>query len=110
MKNILICGVVKNAENRLTKNILFCKKLGSYFDNFKMIVYENNSTDNTKKILNLECAKCMINMIDDNTKSKTIDIDNLIDNENNVNCNKCKKFTELSDTITSLIDNLSIKK
>ena len=65
---------------------------------------------NTKKILNLECAKCMINMIDDNTKSKTIDIDNLIDNENNVNCNRCKKFTELSDTITSLIDNLSIKK
>lgn len=67
MKNILICGVVKNAENRLTKNILFCKKLGSYFDNFKMIVYENNSTDNTKKILKsfTEIEKNMVVLSED---------------------------------------------
>ena len=67
MKNILICGVVKNAENRLIKNILFCKKLGSYFDNFKMIVYENNSTDNTKKILKsfTEIEKNMVVLSED---------------------------------------------
>tara|TARA_B100000900_G_scaffold416047_1_gene448708 strand:- start:2127 stop:2609 length:483 start_codon:yes stop_codon:yes gene_type:complete len=60
----------------------------------------------TKKIVNLECAKCMMNMLDDNKGAKSINIENLIENDNTDNCVKCKKYTELSNTINSMIDNL----
>ena len=60
----------------------------------------------TKKIVNLECAKCMMNMLDDNKGAKSINIENLIEDDNSDNCIKCKKYTELSSTINSMIDNL----
>lgn len=60
----------------------------------------------TKKIVNLECAKCMMNMLDDNKGAKSINVESLIENENSDNCIKCKKYTELSDTINSMINNL----
>tara|TARA_B110000008_G_scaffold264225_1_gene288331 strand:- start:175 stop:654 length:480 start_codon:yes stop_codon:yes gene_type:complete len=61
---------------------------------------------NTKKIINLECAKCMMTMLDENKGGKSIDFDKLLDEENDENCTKCKKYTELSGTINSMIDNL----
>lgn len=61
---------------------------------------------NTKKVCNLECSKCMLQMIDNGKSLKTIDIDNLLFNEDNENCVKCKKYTELSNTIQNMIDNL----
>ena len=61
---------------------------------------------NTKKIVNLECAKCMMNMLDDNKGAKSIDLENLIESDNTDNCVKCRKYTELSNTINSMIDNL----
>ena len=61
---------------------------------------------NSKKICNLECAKCMMNMIDENKGMKSIDFDNLFDNENEENCIKCKRYTELSNSLQSMIDNL----
>jgi len=51
MKNIIICGVIKNGIVRIEHNILACDALGKYFDNYKIIIYENNSTDGTKDIL-----------------------------------------------------------
>jgi len=61
---------------------------------------------NTKKIINLECAKCMMDMLEENKGNRTIDVEKLIDDNNNDNCSKCKRYTELSSTITSMIDNL----
>tara|TARA_B100000780_G_scaffold240869_1_gene183169 strand:+ start:7225 stop:7704 length:480 start_codon:yes stop_codon:yes gene_type:complete len=61
---------------------------------------------NTKKIINLECAKCMMDMLDDNKGNRTIDVEKLIDDNNDDNCSKCKRYTELSTTINSMIDNL----
>jgi len=61
---------------------------------------------NTKKISDLECAKCMLNMVQDNKGIKSIDIENILSNEDNENCVKCKKYTELSSTIKTLIDGL----
>jgi len=49
---VLICGIVKNAEKNLENNIELAIKTGKKFDNYKIILYENNSTDNTKNILN----------------------------------------------------------
>tara|TARA_B100000482_G_C12505013_1_gene258124 strand:+ start:295 stop:774 length:480 start_codon:yes stop_codon:yes gene_type:complete len=65
-----------------------------------------NLLTNTKKIINLECAKCMMDMIDENKGNRTIDVEKLIEDDNNDNCSKCKKYTELSNTISSMIDNL----
>lgn len=61
---------------------------------------------NTKKIINLECAKCMMDMLKEKKGNKTIDVEKLIDDNNNDNCSKCKRYTELSTTINSMIDNL----
>jgi len=60
----------------------------------------------TKKICDLECAKCMMTMISDKKSLKTIDLENILDDETDENCIKCKKYTELSSQIKSIIDNL----
>lgn len=49
---VIICGVVKNVETSIEKNINHALKTGDFFENFKLVIYENNSTDNTKAILN----------------------------------------------------------
>jgi len=60
----------------------------------------------TKKICDLECAKCMMAMISDKQSLKTIDLENLMEDETNENCLRCKKYTELSKSLSSVIDNL----
>jgi hypothetical protein len=50
-ENILLCGVVKNAAKYLDKSIRLCIQTGELFNNHKIIIYENNSTDDTKHIL-----------------------------------------------------------
>jgi ClpP class serine protease len=61
---------------------------------------------NTKKICDLECAKCMMTMMSEKKSMKTIDLENILADETNENCIKCKKYTELSSSIKSIIDNL----
>ncbi len=61
---------------------------------------------NTKKICDLECAKCMMTMMSDKKSLKTIDLENILADETDENCIKCKKYTELSTSIKSIIDNL----
>ena len=51
MTNVIICGVVKNVGNLLINNINLAYQLKNKFNKFKLIIYENNSTDNTKQIL-----------------------------------------------------------
>lgn len=51
MFNVIICGVVKNAANYLKQNIERAIELGSKCDKYKIVIYENNSTDDTKSIL-----------------------------------------------------------
>jgi hypothetical protein len=61
---------------------------------------------NTKKICDLECAKCMMTMMSEKKSMKTIDLENILADETDENCIKCKKYTELSSHIKSIIDNL----
>ena len=61
---------------------------------------------NTKKICDLECAKCMMTMMSEKKSMKTIDLENILADETDENCMKCKKYTELSTSIKSIIDNL----
>ncbi len=50
-QKILICGVCKNVEPFLFNTIKSIEKLGKKFDDYAVIIYENNSTDQTKYIL-----------------------------------------------------------
>lgn len=50
-RDIIICGVVKNVKNRIDHNIKLCRELGNRCDSYKIIIYENNSNDGTKEIL-----------------------------------------------------------
>lgn len=48
---VIICGIVRNAERGLTRNIPvmneFCRRLKDY----RIFIYENDSKDRTKEIL-----------------------------------------------------------
>jgi len=50
-ENILICGIVKNCGNKIRLNLNLAIKTGQLFNDYKIIIYENNSTDNTKEEL-----------------------------------------------------------
>lgn len=73
-KNILVCGIIKNGEKTIETNINLSKELGKQFQNYKIVIYENNSSDKTKSILNkyLNDEKCKIIMetIDEETIKK----------------------------------------
>lgn len=50
-EKVIICGVVKNVAKLIEKNIQWAKETAKMFTTSKIIVYENNSTDETKEIL-----------------------------------------------------------
>lgn len=60
----------------------------------------------TKKICDMESAKCMMNMLNEQKGLKSINIDNVADDDTSDNCIKCKKYTELSKSIQTMIDSL----
>jgi len=50
-ENVLLLGIIKNGENVIDKNIDYLIKTSDLFTKSKILIYENNSTDNTKNIL-----------------------------------------------------------
>lgn len=53
--SIIICSIVRDAERGLKRNIPQIKALCDNFKDFKVFVYENDSKDNTKKLLEKWC-------------------------------------------------------
>jgi len=51
-KNIAIIGIIRNVDDCLQKNIKQLSELQNLGLNIKYFIYENDSTDNTKNILN----------------------------------------------------------
>lgn len=49
-KKILITGVVKNGENGFLNSKLCIEGLVQHFEDYRIIIYENNSVDKTKKL------------------------------------------------------------
>lgn len=108
-----------NGESSVTKNSskIETDSLFRIIDNkLKGLVQEMGGSDgnvetkklltSTKKICDLECAKCMMTMINEQKSLKTIDLENIMEDETNDNCLKCKKYTELSKSIGNIIDSL----
>lgn len=50
-KTIIICGIVRDAEKGLRRNIPVIDELCHKFKDFKIIIYENDSVDCTKELL-----------------------------------------------------------
>ena len=50
-KTIIICGILRNAEKGLHRNIPVVDDFCRHFRDFRIVIYENDSTDNTKEIL-----------------------------------------------------------
>lgn len=51
-KSIIICSIVRNAGNGLRKNIPVIRELCRYFYDYKVVIFENDSKDSTKQLLN----------------------------------------------------------
>ena len=83
------------------------KSLETEFGDKKGLENTKSLLTNTKKICDMECMKCMINMIDSSKGSTNMDVEKLINDEKNENCVKCKKYTELSQRIQNMIDSIS---
>ena len=49
-KKILICGVCRNVEPACEITIENMELLGTFFADYHVIIYENNSTDKTSRI------------------------------------------------------------
>ncbi len=48
---VLICGIGRNIEKAAANTIRSATKLGSCFADYRVIIYENNSSDQTRKLL-----------------------------------------------------------
>lgn len=72
-ETVLICGIVKNCARNLNLNLNHAIKTGEIFKDYRIIIYENNSTDNTKIILNnfKSNSKFIIKSEDIDLKNKT---------------------------------------
>lgn len=84
-ENVIICGVVKNVGFKLKSNIDHAINTGKNFLKYKIVIYENNSTDNTKDMLKLYSSN-------ENIKIISEDIDGLQLRENN----KLWTYTEIT--------------
>lgn len=60
----------------------------------------------TKEISDLECAKCMMMMMEEHKGVKALDLDKLVEDDSSEMCIKCKNYTSLSTSIKNMIDNL----
>ncbi|MCD8539767.1 MAG: glycosyltransferase family 69 protein [Leadbetterella sp.] len=49
--NLVVCGLVRNAAENLQRNLARLDLLRPCFRSFRVVIYENDSTDRTKEIL-----------------------------------------------------------
>jgi glycosyltransferase involved in cell wall biosynthesis len=50
-QKVLICGVAKDIQDRITHSIRIVEKIGALFEDYRVIIYENNSKDKTAAII-----------------------------------------------------------
>lgn len=48
---LIVCSIVRNAQHGLKKNIPVIDALCSLCKDYRIVIYENDSTDNTKSLL-----------------------------------------------------------
>jgi len=51
-RKVIFCGMVRDCGNAVKKNISTIESLASFFNDYRIVIFENNSKDNTKDVLN----------------------------------------------------------
>jgi len=51
-KRVIFCGLARNCESKIDTNMHLINKISNYFKDYKIIIFENNSSDNTKSKIN----------------------------------------------------------
>jgi hypothetical protein len=77
-QNIIICGVVKNVGNKLKPNLDHAIRTGEMFSKYKIVIYENDSTDNTKEILQTYSSHENISILSENVEGSSLKENNKI--------------------------------
>ena len=74
-KSIIVCSIVRNAEKGLRRNVPVVKALCRRFGDYRVVVYENDSTDGTKEVLRewmAEDGEHVFALLHDTDATKTI--------------------------------------
>jgi len=71
-ENVLLCGVVKDCERSIAFNIEKAMQTMELFSNAKLVVYENNSKDNTKSLLQVFSNRENVVIISEDIDYETI--------------------------------------
>ena len=50
-KTIIVCGIVRDCEKNLSRNLQIIERFCELFKKYDIVIYENDSKDNTKNIL-----------------------------------------------------------
>lgn len=50
-KKVIVCGLARNCEQRLLKNKYLIDKVCDLFDDYRVVIVENDSVDNTRRLL-----------------------------------------------------------
>lgn len=82
------------------------KSLNQELGNKKGLSESKETLKKTKKICDIESAKCMMNLLQENKGMQSINLDNVANDDSSEECIKCKKYTELSKSLQSMIDSL----
>ena len=56
-KKVIICGLARNCQNKISNNIDMIHELSKYFKDYRIVILENNSTDNTKYEIDKQIKK-----------------------------------------------------
>ena len=82
------------------------KTLTTDLGNPKEVKQTRDILKKTKTISDIESSKCIMKLLDDNSDKKDFDIEDLINNDYDKNCQKYKKYTALSQSLQSIINSI----
>ncbi len=96
-KHVIICGIVRDAEKGLRRNVPVINSLVRRFSDYKIVIFENDSVDGTKEILfnwKKENPDRLYLFSEDKKEVKTIP------NSKSVNCNPFFSSKRISKMVT----------
>ncbi len=72
---VLICGICRNVEKSVPNDIASMEKLGSHFSDYRVIIYENNSSDRTVELMRAwaQCNAKVLFLSENLTKQQALD-------------------------------------
>ena len=99
----------KDKENEETVDECIARKVASLkteLGGIQGIRDIKKTLENAKQICDYEATKSMLNLISANKTSKTVNFEDLLNDNENKDCTRCKDYTDLSSKLKDMIDNI----